>query len=292
MSRFVLLMTLVFAGVLADGAVPAGTALARGPALAVEDAVSATELPDWDSAAFEAAGTDEVAETPDENEIEAEARGLEQDIFHPLNAPVAAEAPPEKDEREVLFTFAASRELAPSKGRFQGRGSETDGIAGPTAASPEAETHENGELALQLRAEKRVLPAAGLAGLSDARLRELCADLREASHLTIDSAPGASIRNFRQKDPLLLRVGRLGEVENLRARFVALVGGDGARIRRLRKVEVPHLVCGVRLSAVEDVGAPLIVVGAAAPRGFESHPRLRVVAPAARSAVGLDGRSQ
>lgn len=241
-----------------------GTAL-RGPSSwDVVDAVSPASLPDWDTSAFEASTGGE-----NEDDIEKGAQRLQREIYEVPVAVPAALIHPAKDEREILFTFAKSREIEPSAGRPQG--------AAPRDVAPEGET-QTGELALQLKSEKRVLPRGNLMTLSDARLIELCEDLREATHLTIDASPGATIRNFAQGEPLLLRVKRLGDLENLRAKFVALVGGTkGAKVRKLTQLHSPHLVCDVRLTSVEGIEAPLILVGGSLPASLEGHPRIRRV---------------
>lgn len=256
----------------------------RGPsAWDVIDAVPEESLPDWDSSAFEVkAITDDPAGASDddvkaESEIEIGAMGLRREIYiaRPA-APLTGPRLEPQDEREVLFTFSKSREIAPSTGRNQS-------TEGSSPVSPEAHTH-TGELALSLKSEKRVLPRAGLMALSDERLTELCADLRESTHLTIESSKGASIRNFTQTGPLLLKVSRLSELSNLKARFIALIGSPNAKVERLKKVTSPILVCDVKLSRVEDLDAPLILVGGSVPSFLEDHPRLRkVLAPAARS---------
>ncbi|MBX3019388.1 MAG: hypothetical protein KF767_15990 [Bdellovibrionaceae bacterium] len=242
----------------------------------VVDAVTPASLPDWDSSAFESAAVADGKNADDlgEDEIEKGAQTLRRELVAaPAEVPVALD-PVTKDNREILFTFAASREIEPSRARVA---TQSSSEALPTAHLPEGEAAP-GELALHLKSEKRVLPRGSLMALSDERLIELCADLREATHLTIDASPGATIRNFTQRAPLLLRVKRLGDLENLRARFVALVGGgQDAKIRRLRSLQSPHLVCDVRLSSVEGIEAPLILVGGSLPRSLEGHPRIRRV---------------
>lgn len=266
-------------------AAPQAGASDRFPNYVIEDARPTAELPTWDtdltpSVAVEGVEPTETITTDVEDDIEAESARLESDLQQPAPAPAIVTEEENRDDREVLWTFAASREFAPT--------------AKASAAAPGSslvnskftdEDAEPAEPRIKLRPEKGVLPQTSVTRLSDARLRRLCEDLKEANHLTLEATSGATIRNFRQDRPLLMKMGRLQEVAHVQARFVGFVGRRGARIQTLKNVKSPHLLCDVRVSAIQDVHAPVIVVGLKPRPSIIQNPHVRWVAPEVRQAT-------
>lgn len=290
--RISLVLSLILLSFSAWASHPGRRLLATDSSLATfSDASTPSDL----VAAFADSSDDEAAEANSEQEsssveeaIELELRaqtGGNERLDAELSKPLMPEARPPEDFEDVPTQVEIETQ------NFHKQQAQRQIEAGQAKV---AKTHavvvvegsaEVDELNVQVKKDVSFFPKKALQKLSDVELRELCTNLKAATHLGVHSVKGSSAQNFRQEAPLVLRIQNMKSISNVQGKFVALIGNaSNVRLKKpsvdhLKEINRPYLVCGVRIKKLHSVKSPLIIVDDDVPKSIRKMKKVRVIAP-------------